>query len=333
MPCRLRYLIPSLVLILSTATAQLAAEVRGYYVGSIGDYAAQLDLHLVGENASGTYYYEAIGHPLSLVGTLDVTRLALVERDGLSPIGRWEAELSASWSEMGATLSGTWSSVDGDLRAPVVLSRAAEYVTTTTRQGAMIEVIAHYPYFSWGWDDVNALLSNLVQAEHQAFLREGQALSTQGRLFGSWTLAHAVEIRYYSDTLLSLLETVDTYMGGAHPHTNYGALNFWYDPENDAIVGLWLGDLFKADADFESTISDALVGALRAQQAGWLIDGQITRFTAEELSVFTLAPNGLTFTFAPYQVGSYAEGTYTVTIPWAELSPLLKPNGPAGHWR
>jgi hypothetical protein len=37
--------------------------------------------------------------------------------------------------------------------------------------------------------------------------------------------------------------------------------------------------------------------------------------------------SGLTFHYAPYAVGSYAEGGYVAFVPWETLKPYLTPDG------
>jgi hypothetical protein len=53
-----------------------------------------------------------------------------------------------------------------------------------------------------------------------------------------------------------------------------------------------------------------------------------------------LAADGLTFQYTDYELGAYAYGMPLVTIPWAELLPLLRPASPVarmlrvrGLWR
>ena len=47
---------------------------------------------------------------------------------------------------------------------------------------------------------------------------------------------------------------------------------------------------------------------------------------------FTFSPAGVEFHFAPYHVGSYAEGMYNVLVPYTVLKPVLRPGGPLVRW-
>ena len=54
-----------------------------------------------------------------------------------------------------------------------------------------------------------------------------------------------------------------------------------------------------------------------------------TVLSASDLTSFTLSPAGLRFYFSPYHVGSYAEGVYTVGVPYAVISDCIPNDSPA----
>jgi hypothetical protein len=43
---------------------------------------------------------------------------------------------------------------------------------------------------------------------------------------------------------------------------------------------------------------------------------------------FVIKPDRLTYIFSPYEMGSYAEGSYEIDVPYAPISAKLDPNGP-----
>jgi hypothetical protein len=47
-----------------------------------------------------------------------------------------------------------------------------------------------------------------------------------------------------------------------------------------------------------------------------------------DLNAFTVFNDGLTITFQPYHVGSWADGPYSVTIPYSKPAPFIRPKGP-----
>ena len=66
-----------------------------------------------------------------------------------------------------------------------------------------------------------------------------------------------------------------------------------------------------------------------AQQAAWVLDGSVKELSESELQVFLLSPSGLQFILAPYQVGPWVEGSFTVLLSLEELDGLLDADGSA----
>ena len=67
--------------------------------------------------------------------------------------------------------------------------------------------------------------------------------------------------------------------------------------------------------------------------ARWM--GRGDKESADQAAVdapFTFSPAGVEFHFAPYHVGSYAEGMYYVLVPYSVLKPVLRPGGPLARW-
>ena len=58
--------------------------------------------------------------------------------------------------------------------------------------------------------------------------------------------------------------------------------------------------------------------------ASWPAEGA----TVGSGRAFTVCPAGLWLYYDPYEVGSYAEGTYVVWIPWDRLEAVRRP----GPW-
>ena len=68
---------------------------------------------------------------------------------------------------------------------------------------------------------------------------------------------------------------------------------------------------------------------LKKQQAAWILDGSIKDIDPDQ-RVFNITPKGVQFTFAPYEVGYYAEGPHWVTIPYNRIDDIIDPRGPLG---
>ena len=110
--------------------------------------------------------------------------------------------------------------------------------------------------------------------------------------------------------------------GGAHG--NWGVYGMYFIRVGELVTELNLEDLFKEDSDWFSTLSRLIIGGLREQEASGAM-GEDFALNRVDLT-FTISDRGLVFLFSPYEVGSYAEGSFFVTVPWGALRPMLRPD-------
>jgi hypothetical protein len=300
-----------------------------FYLGTQNDYQVQMTLELTNKNIAGTYYYTLIGTPIELrveqTGEATDTGLPITidELDENSKtVAKFEGELSDTSLETGTTLTGMWSCDDcaDPTPKPFELVRVAEFARVSFQQNR-IETALTYPVFVGDLAVFNKALnaSELVARLFDDF-GQGQEEQSTGNLYNAWTVHSNFEIRYAGKHLLSLLETTDWYTGGAHP--NYGFAGHTFLQEDGELEVLELADLFTENADL-SGVTKLVEEDLLGQQASFMpeaFNGQ----TLQNLSSFTLSPRGITFHFAPYAVGSYAEGAYEVTVPFEDVKDLLR---------
>lgn len=137
-----------------------------------------------------------------------------------------------------------------------------------------------------------------------------QALTIEYASFGNNRVASYV-FTTYEDTM------------GAHP--NAYVRTFVFDLQTG--LQLSLGDLFTPNSNYLATLSSksrkALLERLGEEaNTEYLNSGT----TPEELNFqsFLIEENQLTIIFPPYQVGPWAIGTQTVSIPFVELGDILK---------
>lgn len=301
-----------------------------FYLGTVNDNQVQLTLELRGNQVTGTYYYNLIGTPIELRGeqTAKSTETALpltimeLDENGKA-VAKFEGELSSTYQEVGSTFNGTWS-CDGCASPepkPFKLTRVAEFAKASFQQNR-IETSLTYPAFLNELAVFNKLLNageliNLILAD----FNEGQKIQQEGDLTYAWTTQSNIEIRYASENLVSLLENVWTYTGGAHG--NYGFAGHTFLRDSDEVEVLEFSDLFIQDADL-SSIAKFVEDDLIKQEASFIPENfDVQQLT--DLSAFTLSPKGITFHFGPYAVGSYAEGAYEVLVPFEEVRDILRP--------
>ncbi|MDP2849039.1 MAG: DUF3298 domain-containing protein [Humidesulfovibrio sp.] len=173
-----------------------------------------------------------------------------------------------------------------------------------------------------GLPQVDATLKGYLEerrAEVQALLKStgigrGRARANVDRIaFSAYTA---------SPVLLSIRfeEMRDT--GGAHPNTTYAS--FVFDLRTQAQ--LMLADIFT-----DAPAALGVLSQLATRRMALVLDGlafpEGMEPKAENFSIFVLDGAELVFTFPPYQVASYAQGTQTLRVPLfhPRLAPLLTP--------
>lgn len=316
-----------------SAQRSVTDPVDHYYRGAIGELPVQVKLTIRPDSVSGYYYDERVGVPLALEGELsDEQEATLRETDEEGQLtGRWEVSFSISPQGFGDALMGSWHSPDGEQSVSVDLSKIAEYVTLSERQGVMLESESHYPFFlTGGMGPVNRRLRENVQWRHQEFFGEGQEYAYAGELFNAWWRSERTELHDYADDVVSMFISVRAYTGGAHDSLHFLPAN--YHIVDGEAHELSLADLFLPDAPYQETLSDYLMEELEAREAGWLMMGTLEALDEEMMRVFTFSPSGLEFAFAPYEVGSWAEGPYFVNVPFEAVAAMIDPEGPLGRF-
>ncbi len=131
-------------------------------------------------------------------------------------------------------------------------------------------------------------------------------------------------VEYESTDLLSIIFTC-MYSGGAHPNRYYVSFNAFIAP--NSILEVTLSNLFKPKSNYLRSLSNYSIADLEKQGAGFVVNNYKKDLT-KGLDVFSFTEEGLKFYFAPYEVGSHAEGSYYVTVPYNELKDILAPRSP-----
>ena len=152
-----------------------------------------------------------------------------------------------------------------------------------------------------------------------------------------WT----VDARYYvtlcSPGIISVLCDAHAYTGGAHGNSVLVSHNLALDG-SATVRELGLYDVFGCDPETLNAWGDPLC-AMVAEQLGRQrchtpdptpeeLRSWTPAVTVDQLHTFTLSAEGITFHFEPYVMGSYAEGTFHVALPWSRVIDLLPGDGP-----
>lgn len=151
--------------------------------------------------------------------------------------------------------------------------------------------------------------------------------------------SESFNIIFASKNLLSISFSQYYYFSGA-AHGNFSFEVFNFDTRK-SLVKLSLEHLFKPQSDYLHRISDLVIKQLcreHWERTGVEADDENIKWFKEGASPdagnfenFLITDKGITFLFPPYQVSSFAMGTWTVEIPYFELRDLLRNNGPYSY--
>ena len=212
----------------------------------------------------------------------------------------------------------------------VTLAQPPAWKSQTVRatQRGMYEVEAKYPVLS-GTSAVVRLANESLKADAEKFVR--QAVSDLNSEFlpkGSkrppnpYGYSLGGEVKFASPNLISVVSLAYSYTGGAHPNHYYVVSNFGL--VNGKAKRLNIGDLFRPRHPFLNEITANVMPELVRREAGWVDSGALTEIDYPRANIFSFDKKGITFYFEAYSVGSYAEGDYLVTVPYAEFTGLSK---------
>ena len=235
-----------------------AAAERFYYLGTVGDRPVQLELSvpdpavldrigassdisspsvsspgvsspgLSGSSAQGRYYYDAVGIPLDLEGTVTPAGAVRLREftQAVTTLGRQQTGVFEGTLSVGATggdvFSGVWRSSDGDT-LPFSLTRVAQYATIAFEQGR-ITAKASYPVFTVPFSTPDTRLqSDLINSLFD-FVQEGQAAAAAGEPLTGWSLEREQIVTYASSSLVSVAEALPCLHGRRTPEHRLGRL-------------------------------------------------------------------------------------------------------------
>jgi len=136
----------------------------------------------------------------------------------------------------------------------------------------------------------------------------------------------AYETTYLDPRLVSVVFTISTFTGGAHP--NNARIGLLFDLEHGRA--LRLSDVLAAPKSAVAEIAKACRAQLEAQakEEGWeLFDNADVGAVVGEVTNWSANKDGLEILFDPYSVAAYVVGPRECRLAYAELEYWLKRGG------
>ena len=214
---------------------------------------------------------------------------------------------------------------EGDGPYPFV--SAQSLLRTGQVKAVRYQIDALYPRFDGQGADYSA-----VNRAFAATAQEGAKNATPGNdaagRTSTWTYLQSFRLHRPGPNGITVATTFFTFTGGAHGSSGVSA----------TLVDLRTGrrvapaEVFVPGVPWERTLSEMARADLKRQfveRPGFEDSLQPANFDKlmKDADRYLFKEDALVLLFNQYEVGPYAAGLYTVTIPYAELSALLRPDG------
>lgn len=200
-----------------------------------------------------------------------------------------------------------------------------EFVTLAKEKTESREITVTVPRFRFT-SPLKSTAENAARAYANRLLTEFRSIFKDGDVGPGPKFLEAIPvIATAQPQLISFRYDVGTYTGGAHPNSYIKVFTF-------AVIGgrtksLTLSDVLlrgKRATDFsKSVLLPAINQAKKEREAD-----PASSLTVDQLNSFVIHSEGLTWHFAPYELGPYTEGGYEIKLTWAQMKGYIDPAGP-----
>ncbi len=176
--------------------------------------------------------------------------------------------------------------------------------------------------------DLSAAFENQARASRTDFEKQWKEAKADPATFNleSWELVDRCTAAHVSPTIVSFACAGSEYVGGAHGMYGTGGRTFAI--EGRKVRELNLEDLFDDTKLWKKPLSERIAKQVnvRKKADGW--DPLGADAVEPMLGTFVLEDASIAFYFAPYALGSFAEGEYVAKLDYAALDDLLARAGP-----
>jgi hypothetical protein len=220
------------------------------------------------------------------------------------------------------------------LSATAAAAPQVRWLTLKSSRPGLYDIRARYPELK-GPGPVTALANREFrsEAESEAGSVRQAALGDRklgAQRFGPYELRLSTHLSVVDDELVTGYLASDSFTGGAHGNAHYLPLNFGI--VGGRAVKLRLKDLLRPEVDPVRFYSDATLPGLNQQKRAREAS-PVDEVPPQLVDRFVITRAGITWIFAPYDVGAYAEGAYFVKVPWEQMEGSLRTAGPLQRLR
>ncbi len=187
--------------------------------------------------------------------------------------------------------------------------------TGQCQQHMNLDLKMEYPLELVDYSFISDEVDSYYDQVRQNFMTMAQSSGFAPSPVFNWELYVSYDIAAQTDSLISVIFYDYEFTGGAHGNTALRTMNFDLSTGRElALADLFSGGTVPYDtiASFAAKTLEDRLGADATFPEGYTAD-------AANFQFWTLAPDGITFYFPPYQVAPYAAGIQKVTVPLADL--------------
>jgi hypothetical protein len=207
--------------------------------------------------------------------------------------------------------------------------RGIAHLKTIRTKAKLYKAVTQYPVFNSRTPVAryaNVQLKKWAIADYNDFIRESKRDIKAGAVEADRAYEYQAGPMlgiYAPPRLISVTVTDYRYLGGAHglaviSGTTFGTIN-------GKPKVLMLGDLFVPGTPYRATVEKAILAKLKQNPgADWVRNGEVKTLTPDQLNNFIVKPDGVEWSFSPYDMGPYSSGIITAKLSPAELGPGLK---------
>jgi hypothetical protein len=243
-------------------------------------------------------------------------------------------------AQTASTDTGQADTLPADLGSPAFEETTEAYEIRTVVDPAIVafDNALAQTYFNAARESLDALKEQAIN-DNKVAAEDAAANGTE-----SWFRQYAMEFRFEATAqqgdIISVLENVYSYTGGAHP--NYalkGIVQQKARPEPVAI-GAVVADAAGFGERLKYHLTDEKLERIYGDFSRDMVATEVDELLGDDANAgsvwganYVLAPSteagkfgGITVLFSPYDIGPYAEGAYIITVPASELEGKLTPD-------